>query len=64
MSEVMEQANREIPVMGPIPYADDFMVSSDGGKADCVWDETTGALAEICRRKGRLCVGRDDGCTG
>ena len=47
MSEVMEQANREGPVMGIIAYADDFIGSSEGGKADCVWDETTGALGEI-----------------
>ena len=38
MSEVMEQ--------GIIAYADDFTVSSEGGKADSAWDETTGALAE------------------
>ena len=44
MSEVTEQANREGPVMRTIAYADDFIVSSEGGKADCVWDETTGAL--------------------
>ena len=47
MSEVMEQANREGPVMGIIAYADDFLVSPEGGKADNVWDETTGALGEI-----------------
>ena len=33
--------------MGRIACADDFMVSSEGGKADCVWDERTGALGEI-----------------
>ena len=47
MSEVMEQANREGLVMRIIAYADDFIVSSEGGKADCVWDETTCALGEI-----------------
>ena len=47
MSEVMEQANREGPVMGILAYAEEFIVSSEGGKADSVWDETTGALAEI-----------------
>ena len=34
-------------MLGIIAYADDFIVSSEGGKADCVWDETTGALGEI-----------------
>ena len=33
--------------MGIIAYAGDFIVSSEGGKADSVWDETTGALGEI-----------------
>ena len=33
--------------MGIIAYADDFIVSSEGGEADRVWDETTGALGEI-----------------
>ena len=33
--------------MGIIALAGDFIVSSEGGKADCVWDETTGALGEI-----------------
>ena len=33
--------------MGIIAYADDFMVSSEGEKADCAWDKTTGALGEI-----------------
>ena len=33
--------------MGMIAYADDFIVSSEGGEADCVWDETTGAPGEI-----------------
>ena len=47
MSEVMEQANREGPVMGIVACADDFTVSSEGEKADYVWDETTGALGEI-----------------
>ena len=47
VAEVTEQANREGPVMGIIAYADDFVVSSEFGKADCVWDETTGALGEI-----------------
>ena len=36
MTEVMEQTNKERLVMGLISYADDFIVSSDGGKADCV----------------------------
>ena len=31
MSEAMEQANREGPVMGIIAYADDFIVSCEGG---------------------------------
>ena len=43
----MEQINKERPVMGLISYADDFIVSSDGDEADKIWDETTGALAEI-----------------
>ena len=47
MSEVMEQANREGPVMGLIAHADDFIVSSEGEEADRVWDETAGALGEI-----------------
>ena len=47
MTEVMEQANREGPVMGTIAYADDFIVSFEGGEADRVWDETTGGLGEI-----------------
>ena len=47
MSEVMERAKREGLVMGIIAYADDFIVSSEGEKADCVWDETTGALGGI-----------------
>ena len=34
MTEVMEQANRERPVMGLISYASDFIVSSDGDEAD------------------------------
>ena len=33
--------------MGIIAYADDFIVSSEGGKADSVWDEMTGALGEV-----------------
>ena len=36
MSEVMEQANREGPVMGLIADADDFIVSSEGEEADRV----------------------------
>ena len=46
MSEAVAQANREGLVMGIIAYADDFTVSSEGGEADRVWDETTGALGE------------------
>ena len=36
MADVMARANRERPVMGLISYVDDFIVSSEGGKADCV----------------------------
>ena len=39
MTEVMEQTNRERPVMG--------LMSSDGDEADRIWDETTAALGEI-----------------
>ena len=46
MTEVMEPANREGPVVDIIAYADDFVVSSEGDEADRIWDETTGALGE------------------
>ena len=47
MTEVIEHANKERPIMGVIAYADDFIVSSDSGAADRVWDETTTALSRI-----------------
>ena len=47
MTEVIEHANREKPIMGMVAYADDFVVSSDNVEADRVWDETTMALGEI-----------------
>ena len=47
MTEVIEHANREKPIMGVIAYADDFVVSSDEVEADRVRDETTTALGEI-----------------
>ena len=47
MKEVIEHANRKKPAMGVIAYADDFIVSSDEGDADRVWDETTKALGDI-----------------
>ena len=47
MKEVIERTNREKQIMGVIAYADDFIVSSDEGEADRVWEETTKALDEI-----------------
>ena len=47
MTEVIEHANKEKPIMGMVAYADDFVVSSDNVEADRVWDETTMALGEI-----------------
>ena len=47
MTEVIERVNKESLTMGVIAYADDFVVSSDEGEANRVWDETTKALSEI-----------------
>ena len=47
MKEVIEQTNRERPIMGVISYADDFIVSSEEIEVDKVWDETTKALGVI-----------------
>ena len=47
MKVVIEQTNRERPIMSVIAYADDFIVSSEEGEGDRVWDETTKALDEI-----------------
>ena len=47
MTEIIEHANKDKPIMGVIAYADDFIVSSDSGEADRVWDETTTALSGI-----------------